>query len=240
MRYLIKFKKGEGIKYVSHLDVMRSVQRTFNRAGLPVSYSKGFNPHMKLSLTQPLSVGVYSVGDYLDIEFDIETDEEEIKNKFNGSSNKNLEILKVVKIRENYDAQGRKIKPSMAAVDYASYRVNIKYDDISKLKDELEELLKCRDWEIMKKTKSGEKEVNIRPMVKYLNYKVQDNVLKIDALLCCGSRSNLSADLMAKYIKLHTSSSSINTFTEIVRIEMYGIKAKKIIPLSEYFAEYTN
>lgn len=240
MRYLIKFKKGEGIKYVSHLDVMRSVQRTFNRAGLPAAYSKGFNPHMKLSLTQPLSVGVYSDGDYLDIEFDSEVDEEEIKNRFNDSSNKNLEILKAVKIKENYDSEGRKIKPSMAVIDYASYKVNIKYDDTSKLMDELEELLKSSEWNIMKKTKSGEKEVNIRSMVKHFKYKIEDNILKIDALLCCGSRNNLSADLMSKYIKQNTSSHSVNTFTEIIRTEMYGIKDKKIIPLSEYFKEYMN
>ena len=67
MRYLIKFSKGEGIKFISHLDLMRTIQRIIRRSGVPIEYSKGFNPHMALSLAQPLSVGVYSDGEYMDI-----------------------------------------------------------------------------------------------------------------------------------------------------------------------------
>ena len=66
MRYLIKFSKGEGIKFISHLDLMRTIQRIIRRSGVPIEYSKGFNPHMALSLAQPLSVGVYS-DEYMDI-----------------------------------------------------------------------------------------------------------------------------------------------------------------------------
>ena len=60
MRYLIKFTKEENIKFIAHLDLMRTIQRIIRRSGLPVEYSKGFNPHMALSIAQPLSVGVYS------------------------------------------------------------------------------------------------------------------------------------------------------------------------------------
>ena len=67
MRYLIKFTKDADIKFVSHLDLMRTIQRIVRRACLPVEYSKGFNPHMALAIAQPLSVGVYSEGDYLDL-----------------------------------------------------------------------------------------------------------------------------------------------------------------------------
>ena len=50
MRYLIKFTKEANIKFISHLDLMRTIQRIVRRAELPVEYSKGFNPHMSLSL----------------------------------------------------------------------------------------------------------------------------------------------------------------------------------------------
>ena len=62
MRYLIKFTKEDSIKYVSHLELMRTIQRIIRRAELPVQYSQGFNPHIILSIAQPLSVGVYSKG----------------------------------------------------------------------------------------------------------------------------------------------------------------------------------
>ena len=67
VRYVIKFTKGENIKFIGHLDLMRTIQRIIKRSGLPVEYSKGFNPHMALSIAQPLSVGVYSDGEYLDL-----------------------------------------------------------------------------------------------------------------------------------------------------------------------------
>ena len=66
-RYVIKFTKGADIKFIGHLDLMRTIQRIIKRSGLPVEYSKGFNPNMALSIAQPLSVGVYSDGEYLDL-----------------------------------------------------------------------------------------------------------------------------------------------------------------------------
>ncbi len=48
---------GDGI-FVSHVDVLRSLNRTFRRAGIDVAYSKGFNKHMSLKMTQPLPLGV--------------------------------------------------------------------------------------------------------------------------------------------------------------------------------------
>ncbi|MGL5085822.1 MAG: TIGR03936 family radical SAM-associated protein, partial [Clostridium sp.] len=67
MRYVIKYTKGAGIKFISHLDLMRTIQRIIRRTDIPMKYSKGFNPHMALSIAQPLSVGVYSDGEYMDI-----------------------------------------------------------------------------------------------------------------------------------------------------------------------------
>ena len=61
MRYLTKFTKEENIKFISHLDVLKTIQKNIRRAGLPVEFSQGFNPHMNTSIAQPLSVGVYSI-----------------------------------------------------------------------------------------------------------------------------------------------------------------------------------
>ncbi|WP_287823531.1 TIGR03936 family radical SAM-associated protein [Clostridium sp.] len=239
VRYLIKFIKGSNVKFVSHLDIMRTIQRTFKRASLAVDYSKGFNPHMKLSIAQPLSVGMYSLGDYLDIEFKEEVDTSEIERRFNESSNENIKLLKVVEIKEPYDKDGKKIPQAMAAIDGASYTMNIKYLNTDSLNSELDNMLEIKEWNVLKKTKSGEKEVNIKPMVKDLKFIVENNSLNIEAELDCGSRSNLSADLLAKYIKQNTKNVDERAFTEIVRTEMYGMQDKKLIPLWQYFQNYS-
>lgn len=86
MRYLIKFSKEGNIKFVSHLDLQRTLQRNFKRSGLPVEYSKGFNPHIIMSLAQPLAVGLYSKGEYLDVSFIEEEDENIIVDKLNNTA----------------------------------------------------------------------------------------------------------------------------------------------------------
>lgn len=236
VRYLIKFSKGSEIKFVSHLDIMRTIQRTFKRASLPVDYSQGFNPHMKLSIAQPLSVGMYSLGDYMDIEFKESVKEEDIEKRFNENSTENLKLLKAIEIKELYDKNGRKIPQAMAAIDAADYRIKIKYNDTDNLNDKINNILSLKEWNIIKKSKKGDKEVNIKPLVKEINLNIEGNCLIIDAQVSCGSRDNLSADLLAQYIKNNTENLDEKAFTEIFRIEMYGIKNEKLMPLWQYFS----
>jgi radical SAM-linked protein len=66
-RLRIRFYRGEEIKFISHLDLMRLWQRALNRAGLPLAYSEGFNPHPRLSLAAPLALGLTSETELMDI-----------------------------------------------------------------------------------------------------------------------------------------------------------------------------
>ncbi len=66
-RLRIKFCRGEEIKFISHLDIMRLWQRALNRAGIPLAYSEGFNPHPRISLAAPLPLGVTSEAELMDI-----------------------------------------------------------------------------------------------------------------------------------------------------------------------------
>ena len=66
-RLRIRFCRGEEIKFISHLDIMRLWQRTLHRAGIPLAYSEGFSPHPRISLAAPLQVGVTSQAELMDI-----------------------------------------------------------------------------------------------------------------------------------------------------------------------------
>lgn len=235
MRYLIKYSKGYDIKFVSHLDIMRNIQRAFNRSGLPVEHSNGFNPHMIMSIAQPLSVGVYSDGEYMDVEFLEEVKEEDIKNKFNEVSPVDLKIIDVLKIEKKYYDDGKKVEQSMAAVDAARYSINIRYKNTEKLEAELKELLNKKEWITLKKSKKTEKMVNIKAMIRKLNYKIEGSTLRIDTLLSCGSRENLSPELLCNYIKDNTSCADFDLFCEVKREEMYGLKENNLVSLFKFF-----
>jgi len=66
-RLRIRFSRGEELKYISHLDIMRLWQRALNRAGIALAYSEGFNPHPRMSLAAPLALGVTSEAELMDI-----------------------------------------------------------------------------------------------------------------------------------------------------------------------------
>ena len=68
-KYRIQFTKYGDMKYVSHLDLIRLFTRIFHRAELPLAYSEGFNPHPKMAVLLPLSVGFESACEYIDVEF---------------------------------------------------------------------------------------------------------------------------------------------------------------------------
>lgn len=66
-RLRIRFARGEEIKYISHLDLLRLWQRALARAEMPLAYSEGFSPHPRMSLAAPLALGVTSEAELMDI-----------------------------------------------------------------------------------------------------------------------------------------------------------------------------
>ena len=66
-RLRLKFGRGEELKFLSHLDLMRLWERALRRAELPLAYSEGFTPHPRVALAAPLSVGVTSEAELMDV-----------------------------------------------------------------------------------------------------------------------------------------------------------------------------
>jgi radical SAM-linked protein len=66
-RLRLKFGRGEDLKFLSHLDLMRLWERALRRAGLPLAYSEGFTPHPQIALAAPLLVGVTSDAELMDV-----------------------------------------------------------------------------------------------------------------------------------------------------------------------------
>lgn len=231
MRYLIKYTKESELKFVSHLDLMRTIQRVIRRTGLPIEYSRGFNPHMSLSIAQPLSVGVYSTGEYLDAVFLEEVDEDKVLEGLNANTVGGIKFLSVTKVIKKDE---RKIPQAMAIIDGARYIIRFRVEEGETV--DFDALLALNEWEILKKTKSGEKEVDIKPLVKELKNYTEDGVLVVEALLSCGSRENLGASLLSDFIKLHVEAINKDAFVDIKRVEMYALKDENLVPLNEFFS----
>ncbi|MBN1047605.1 DUF2344 domain-containing protein [Clostridium botulinum] len=229
MRYLIKYTKEANVKFISHLDLMRTIQKNIRRAELPMEYSKGFNPHMTMSIAQPLAVGVYSDGEYMDLVFAEEMNEKEIIDRLNSVSSSGIKFKEATKIP--YVEGEKKVPQGMALIDAARYTAKVPYENIENLENEVNELLNKSDWKTIKKSKKGEKEVDIKLMIKEFKFWIKDDYLIINMVINSGSREHLAPELVVKYIQEKTSYAKTESFVDIKREEMYFLKGEKLLPL---------
>ncbi|MGH4051029.1 MAG: TIGR03936 family radical SAM-associated protein [Clostridium sp.] len=212
---------------------MRTLQKVIKRSELPIEYSKGFNPHMAVSIAQPLSVGAHSNGEYMDVVLVRELEENYIMVKMNENTPRGIKILDVVKV---IPVEGVK-KPSqaMAIIDAAKYTIKLKCFDEEDILISIKGICSKDEWNIIKKTKSGEKMVNIKPLVYEFDYTVDNSIFNISTLIACGSRDNLSARLLADYMSENIESINKESFVDINREELYATKEAKLVTLSEFF-----
>ena len=124
-RLRIRFSRGEEIKYISHLDIMRLWERALRRARIPLAYSEGFNPRPRISLAAPLSVGVTSEAELMDIFLSKMVSPHWFTGAVSQQLSPGIEILEVFPI-----APG--IPSLQSQVRYAEYRVQVSTEKESK------------------------------------------------------------------------------------------------------------
>lgn len=83
MKLKAVFSKTGDMRFISHLDLMRLFHRALRRAGLPVAITKGFSPHLKISISKALKLGVESEGEELIIDMSEETAPDIVKGLLN-------------------------------------------------------------------------------------------------------------------------------------------------------------
>lgn len=120
-KYRAEITKGEELRYVSHLDYANLFLRAFDRAKLPMAYSEGFNPHMKVAFASALSLGVTSDAEYMDFELLNPLCQPEVFDRLNA------QLPPGAKLKELREVHGK--QPAlMAQADEARYTLWVPYD----------------------------------------------------------------------------------------------------------------
>lgn len=189
-KFRLQFTKYGDMKYVSHLDLIRLFTRIFHRADLPLAYSEGFNPHPKMSVLLPLSVGFESSCEYIDVELKEGVGMLDCMKKLKGKLPLGMEIPQITELNET----SKKAK----AIRYASYEFRF---DSPLTQKQADAFLELDTIEVIKKTKRSEGVANIRADIMDM-YVTDEGVLC--AVISAGSEANLKADLfvtaLEKYI----------------------------------------
>lgn len=90
----ILFEKSEPACYISHLDLMKALQRSLRRAALPVRYSEGFNPHIVLSILVPLSTGYRSRYELCDFDLTCDQLPDDLLGRLNAALPAGLHVVR--------------------------------------------------------------------------------------------------------------------------------------------------
>ncbi len=89
------FVKEGPSKYMSHLDLMRCMTRTIRRAGVPIWYTEGFNPHPFMTFAMPLSLGTSGLCETMDVRLTVDMPFEEVKSRLNAALCEGIYVTKV-------------------------------------------------------------------------------------------------------------------------------------------------
>lgn len=195
MRVRFLFKKGEPVRFISHLDMMRTFARAMRRAGLPVALSRGFNPHPRMVFALPLAVGATSEMDVLDVDFSEPVSVLQAVEGLNEALPAGLCVCVAREIPQSSP-------PAMSVVEAAEYLVTapikIQSVDPSIL---LASFMESRSVIVEKKREvRGERRVDVRPLVLWASGQssAAGGLAAFEFTLLSGSRRNLRPDeLMA-------------------------------------------
>lgn len=176
MKVRIKFAKYSSMIFIGHLDIMRYFQKAMRRAEIDISYSQGFNPHQVMSFAAPLGVGLYSNGEYLDIQVESATTSDEMKKALNDVMVEGIDVLSVKKIPDD-------AKNAMASVAAAGYTVRFREgcEPSFDYKSAWEAFTKKESILITKKTKKSEKELDLAPYIFEMKLTDDGFYLLVDA-----------------------------------------------------------
>lgn len=225
IKYRLRFTKTGDTRFISHLDLVRFFTRLFTRAGIPLSYSQGFNPHPKMSIALPLSVGMESECEYMDVTVEIDFPEQELIDRLNAKSTMGIEITAAKKLDEN--------SKKLSDIASADYYLGIVCEKITK--GMIGDFLDLDTIEVVKKTKRSEALTNIRKDILSINLE-STHVLTTSSMDCvtarvrlsAGSGSNLKPDLLILAMEKYINNFKYEYFTAN-RIGIYDSNGQPLI-----------
>ncbi len=204
-RYRICFQKGDHVRYISHLDLHRAIERTLIRSKLPVNYSKGFSPRIRLNLTTALPLGCSSLVELADIWLLEDLDPSDIHDALASSAPPGITFTSV----EPIDMRMPSLQSQIRAVEY---RVELTMGhDPTTLAQTIEDLLAN---DSLPRTRRG-KQYDLRPLIHELEgNQDQGDQISLRMLLNVGEGSTGRPEEVLFALGLDPS----NTFIERTRI----------------------
>jgi radical SAM-linked protein len=186
-QYICRYRKGEQVRWISHLDVKRTLERAMRRARLPLTLTQGHNPHPKLSLGPPLPLGATSDAEMVTVHLTEALDPDQLKQRLNSQSPPGLEVLTV------WAVPSYRKKETLGEIDVAEYVVTVTGRvDAEALRAGVGRLLDRSEITVERGGERPERRVDIRPLLYHLEVMSTDTSgLVLRMRLGTGSRGGV-------------------------------------------------
>ncbi len=170
----LRFKKTGRAVYISHLDLMQTMQRAFSRAGYELKYSEGFNPHPQISIALPLSVGTASLCELMDFKLRDEAELSPLPARLSAALPEGLEVT------DCYEPTRK-----AALLKYLRVSGLFEYDvrDVEEMAQALRSFYSAGEIVIAKKTKRGMGETDIKASIREISFEAKDRAVELEAVI---------------------------------------------------------
>ena len=211
----VKFCKIGNLQYISHLDLVRTMMKVIVRAKLPLWYTEGFNPKPKLAFAAPLSIGTESVCEFMDIRLTEKMEPQDAIDALNANMTLQMQALEAYYPEEK-----------MTALRWLGYDIGINTAGADEnLASRCRDALAENELLVLKKTKSGEATVNIKPLVKSSDVSFDGEKIRIKCVLSADSSSFLNPEYVVKVLRekcgILSSGDLVNENYSIMRTDAY-------------------
>ncbi len=208
----LRFEKTGRAIYISHLDLMRTMQRAFSRAGYELKYSEGFNPHPQISILLPLPVGMGSVCELMDFRLKGETDLEILPEKLTAV------LPEGIVAREAYERRRKG-----AELKWLEIEGRFEYDrrDPAEMAGTLESFFAGEHINVVRKTKRGMGETDIRPAIRRLRFKADKGAVLLEGVISAQEPA-LNPELLAEALR-QAAPEAAPDFAKFTRMETFDV-----------------
>ncbi len=206
----LRFSKTGRAVYISHLDLMQTMQRGFARAGYALKYSEGFNPHPQISIALPLSVGAASVCELMDFRLKEDVDLAALPQRLTAALPEGIEVTAA------YEAEVK-----CANIKWLQIEGLFEYDErpYAAMAQALTDFYAQDSIIITKKTKRGMGETDIRPAIRSIAFTAAEEGVSVSAVISA-QEPTLNPELL-KDALLQLRPEIAPDFAKFTRIETF-------------------
>ncbi|MBQ7434237.1 MAG: DUF2344 domain-containing protein [Oscillospiraceae bacterium] len=206
----LRFEKTGRAVYISHLDLMHTMQRAFSRAGYELKYSEGFNPHPQISIALPLSVGVASHCEIMDFRLKADANLKELPARLTAV------MPEGIRVTDCYEQVSK-----VALLKYLEIEGSFEYDerDTQEMAKALTAFYAQDAIVITKKTKRGVGQSDIRPAVRDIAFTAGEGEVRLHAVISA-QEPTLNPALLADALR-QLKPEIAPDFEKFTRIENY-------------------